>query len=121
MEEAFRKGQDEVIVVGNSSVVTGICWRHRLNRELREKVESHDEKARTFPRYEKTKFDVEKSKIMVFKKGGEGKEKSTNWKWKGERVDDVKEMLYLERKMQRNGDVTNHMKERMKRANVMMK
>ena len=37
--------------------------------------------------------NVEKSKTMVFKKGG-GKEKNTSWNWKGERVEEIKEMLF---------------------------
>ena len=57
---------------------------------------------------------------MVFRKGV-GKEKNTSWKWKSERVEEVKEILYLGIKMQRNGDLTNHIRERMKRANVAMR
>ena len=55
---------------------------------------------------------------MVFRKGGG---KNTSWNRKGERVEEVQEMLYLGIKMQRNGDLTNHIREKMKRANVMMK
>ena len=36
-------------------------------------------------------------------------------------LEQVKEMLYLGIKMQRNGDQTDHIRERMKRANVVMK
>ena len=43
-------------------------------------------------------LNVAKSKTMVFKKGG-GKEKNTSSNWKGERVEEVKEMLYLGVKM----------------------
>ena len=42
----------------------------------------------------KLNLNVAKSKTMVFKKGG-GKEKNTSWNWKGERVEEVKEILYL--------------------------
>ena len=51
----------------------------------------------------------------------EEKKKNTSWNWKGERVEEVKEILYLGINLQRNGDLTNHIKERMKRANVVMK
>ena len=54
-------------------------------------------------------LNVAKSKTMVFKKGG-GKEKNTSWNWKGERVEEVKEILYLRINLQRNGDLTNHIK-----------
>ena len=47
-----------------------------------------------------------------------GKENNTNCKWKGERVEEVKEMSYLRLKMQRNGNLTNGVKERLKRVNV---
>ena len=68
----------------------------------------------------KLNLNVAKSKTMVFKKGG-GKEKNTSWNWKDERVEEVKEILYLGINLQRNGDLTNHIKERVKRANVVMK
>ena len=48
-------------------------------------------------------MNVEKSKKMVFKKG-EGKEKNTSWNWKSERLEEVKEMLYLGIKMQRKNE-----------------
>ena len=57
----------------------------------------------------KLNLNVEKSKAMIFKKGG-GKEKNTSWNWKGERGEEVKEMLYLGINLQRNGDLTNHIK-----------
>ena len=68
----------------------------------------------------KLNLNVENSKAMVFKKGG-GKEKNTSRNWKGKRIEEVKEMLYLGKRVQRNGDLTNHIKERIKRANVVMK
>ena len=51
----------------------------------------------------------------------EKKKKNTNWKWKGKSVEEVKEMSYLGIKMQGNGDLIDHIKERLKRANVVMK
>ena len=42
----------------------------------------------------KLNLNVEKSKTMIFKKGG-GTEKNTHWKWKGEKGEEVKDMLYL--------------------------
>ena len=46
---------------------------------------------------------------MVFKREEEKKKTRTgNGKVKGERVKHIKEMLYLEIKMQENGDLTNH-------------
>ena len=57
----------------------------------------------------KLNLNVEKCKTMVFKKRG-GKQKNTSWNWKGERVEEVKEMLYLGINMQRNGNLTDHIK-----------
>ena len=59
-------------------------------------------------------------KQWIFKERG-GKEKNTSWNWKRGRVEGVKEMLYLGIKMQRNDDLTNHIKESNKKANVIMK
>ena len=55
------------------------------------------------------------------KEGGKEKNMIRNWKGRIGRVEEVKEMLYLGIKIQGNGDLTNHIKERMKRVNVMMK
>ena len=84
------------------------------------RVEIHDEKARTFSRYEKTKFECCKFQDNGLQKGRR-KRKKPNRKWKCESVEEGKEMLCLRIKMQRNGDLTNHIREKMKRANVMMK
>ena len=57
----------------------------------------------------KLNLNVESPRLLDFKKGG-GREKNTSWNWKGERIEEVKEMLYLGINMQRNGNLTDHIK-----------
>ena len=120
MEEAFRKGQGGGIVVGNFKVWS-LPYADDIvvisNKE--EELKAMMKRLEYFLDMKKLNLYVEKAKTMVFQKGG-GKEKTTSWNWKGERVEEVKEM-YVRIKMQRNGDPINYIKERMKRANVVIK
>ena len=55
--------------------------------------------------------------IMIFEKR-QGKADNANWQWKGERVESVGEVVYMGIYLQRNRYLTNHLKEKTKRANV---
>ncbi|KOC64584.1 hypothetical protein WH47_12048, partial [Habropoda laboriosa] len=62
-------------------------------------------------------LNAKKAKIMIFKKGG-GRAKKVEWNWKEKTVDEVKNFSYLGIRFQRNGNVTGHIKERVKKTNV---
>lgn len=64
-------------------------------------------------------LNVKKSKMMVFEKGRSIRQKQ-GWKWKGEELEMVKEFNYLGIVFQRNGKMTRHVEERIKRANVVL-
>lgn len=61
--------------------------------------------------------NVEKTKIMRFRRGG-GRKKKVEWKWKGRRIEEVGEFKYLGIIFKRNGGLEAHVKERAKRAMV---
>lgn len=64
---------------------------------------------RRLERYIKKKkltVNVDKSKIMRFRKG-RGRRKEGEWRWKGERIEEVKKFKYLGYTFQRNGQQGN--------------
>lgn len=65
------------------------------------------------------KLNVGKMKIMRFKKGG-SRMKKREWRWRGKRLEEVKEFRYLGYTLQRNGEQEAHIKERIKRAAAIM-
>lgn len=64
-------------------------------------------------------LNVSKTKVMRFKKG-EGRMKKREWRWRGKKMEEVKEFRYLGYMLQRNGGQEAHIKERIKRAAAIM-
>lgn len=64
-------------------------------------------------------LNVGKTKVMRFKRGG-GRMKTREWRWKGKKMEEVKEFRYLGYILQRNGRQEAHIKERIKRAATIM-
>lgn len=62
----------------------------------------------------------EKTKVMRFKKGG-GRRKIIDWRWKGKKLEEVKEFKYLGYTFQSNGGQKAHLKDRGRRAAVVMR
>lgn len=71
-----------------------------------------------FERYLKgkgLKLNVEKTKIMRCRKGGE-KWKTTDWKWKGKELKEVREFSYLGYVIRSNGRQNKYAEDRLRRA-----
>ena len=68
-------------------------------------------------------LNAEKSKVMVFKKGGGGggRERKWEWKWKGKQIETVKEFVYLGVRFQSSGKWVKHVREGVKKAQVLMR
>jgi len=47
-------------------------------------------------------LNTEKTKIVRFRKGGR-REKKKKWRWKGRKIEEVKEIKYLGYVLQKNG------------------
>lgn len=47
--------------------------------------------------------------------------KEKEWYWKGQKIQEVKEFEYLGFLLQRNGGHTKHIRERVRRATIVMK
>ncbi|KMQ82463.1 rna-directed dna polymerase from mobile element jockey-like protein, partial [Lasius niger] len=65
------------------------------------------------------KLNVEKTKVMRFRKGG--RKKKIDWRWKGKRIEEVKEFKYLRYTFKVNGSQELHIKERRRKAAIVMR
>lgn len=64
--------------------------------------------------------NVEKTKVMRCRKGG-GKWKKVVWKWKGEKIEEVRKFRYLGYTLMANGGQKEHVRERVKKGAVVMR
>lgn len=58
--------------------------------------------------------------VIRFRKGG-GRSKKADWRWKWKKIEEVKEFRYLGYTIQRNGGKEAHVRERERRAAVVMR
>lgn len=64
---------------------------------------------RKFLKERKLELSVDKTKVMIFnRKGKVGKEE---WKWKGEKIEEVKNFKYLGFTFNRKGNYKEHIQE----------
>jgi hypothetical protein len=61
--------------------------------------------------------NVEKSKMMVFRKGG-GRRKINEWRWEKNKIEEVKEFKYLGYVMNERNTAAAHVRELVKKANT---
>ncbi|XP_033218111.1 uncharacterized protein LOC117173577 [Belonocnema kinseyi] len=66
-------------------------------------------------------LNVEKFKVLFFGRKNSGKKGRVVWKWRGEGIEEVKEFIYLGFVFKKNRNVRDHVKERIKRADMVMK
>ncbi|XP_043263555.1 LOW QUALITY PROTEIN: uncharacterized protein LOC122403853 [Colletes gigas] len=64
--------------------------------------------------------NVEKTKVVRFRKGG-GRERKVEWRWKGKRIEEVKEFKYLGYVFKRNGGQEAQVRDRVRKAGVVMR
>ncbi|XP_071648497.1 uncharacterized protein [Temnothorax longispinosus] len=65
-------------------------------------------------------LNIEKTKIMRFRKGG-GKKKKYDWRWKGKKLEEVNEFKYLGYTLKKNGGQEAHIRERRRKAARVMR
>lgn len=90
-----------------------------LLAEREDEMRSMMERLERYLDRKKLELNTEKTKIMRFRKGG-GRFDKRCWRWKGRRVEEVKEIIYLGYKFQRNGGQEAHIEERVRRAAAVM-
>lgn len=87
--------------------------------EKEEELRSVMERLEGYLERKKLELNPNKTKIMRFRKGG-GMIKKKNWRWKGKIIEEVKQFQYLGYVLQKNGGQEAHVKERVRRAAVVM-
>ena len=121
MEEVLKRGLEGGIAVGGSRFwtlayadeIVVIAREEEVLRSMMKRLEKYLEER-------KPTLNAEKSKVMVFDKQRKKREER-EWVWKGEKIEEVKEFIYLGFLLRKNGDVKGHVRERVKRATIIMK
>jgi len=121
LESEMEKEQTGGIVIGRKkfwsiSYADDIALLAKSEQELKGLM-------KRFERYIERKglsISPDKSKVMVFEKS-RGRLKKREWRWKEEKVEEVREIRYLGYILQKNGGVEKHVTERIRRATIAMK
>jgi len=90
-----------------------------LIAEKKEEIKSMLERWERYVEGKNMEVNVEKTKIMRFRWGG-GRWMKMDWRWKGKKIEEVKKFKYLGYMLQRNGGQEAHIRERIRRAAVIM-
>ncbi|KMQ86830.1 hypothetical protein RF55_14087 [Lasius niger] len=86
-----------------------------LMAEDEERIKAMIMRLEGYLRRKRLEVNVNKTKIIVFKKGG-GRRKKISWRWEGKEIEEVKEIRYLGYIFQKNGRQDGHIRERIKKA-----
>lgn len=86
--------------------------------ENKEEMRSVIERLEKYLDGKRIELNAEKTKIIRFKKGGD-RESRVEWRWKGKRIEEVKEFNYLEYVLQKNGGQEAQIREKERKAAVM--
>ena len=123
MEEVLKRGLEGGIAVGVSRFWT-LAYADGIIVTVREEevliVRSMMKRLEKYLEERKLTLNAEKSKVMVFDKQRRKREER-EWMWKGEKIEEVKEFIYLGFLLRKNSDIKGHVKERVKRSTTIMK
>jgi hypothetical protein len=117
IEEMFRKGQAGGVVVGKEKVwslayADDLVVLAREEKGMKEMLGNMEK----YMRRKKLTVNVEKSKMMVFRKGG-GRRKINEWRWEKDKIEEVKEFKYLGYVLNERNTAAAHVRELVKKAN----
>jgi hypothetical protein len=117
IEEMFRKGQAGGVVVGKEKVwslayADDLVVLAREEKGMKEMLGSMEK----YMRRKKLTVNVEKSKMMVFRKGG-GRRKINEWRWEKDKIEELEEFKYLGYVMNERNTTAAHVRELVKKAN----
>lgn len=121
LEEELKKGR-----IGGVQIGKGRIWSLAYADDLvllaknEEKIEEMMKRMERYLKRKKLQLNTGKSKIVEFRKGG-GRRKETVWKWKGRKIEEVKEIKYLGYMLQRNGRNEGQIRELKRKANIVMR
>lgn len=92
----IKLGEDRVYILAYADNMVLLAANEEEMRSMVERLEEYLERKRL-------ELNTEKSKMMRVRRGSERLGKR-DWRWKGKRIEEVKEFKYLVYVMQRNGD-----------------
>ncbi|XP_043263108.1 uncharacterized protein LOC122403575 [Colletes gigas] len=121
VEEEMRKGRWGGVEVGGRRVCT-LAYADDLVMVAKDEEEMGS-MIRRFEGYlegKRLEVNVEKTKVVRFRKGG-GRERKVEWRWKGKRIEEVKEFKYLGYVFKRNGGQEAQVRDRVRKAGVVMR
>ena len=121
LEEVLKKGQDGGMVVGDKKFwslmyaddIVLIASKEEELKSMIIRLERYLDKRKLL-------LNVEKSKVLVFSKGGGGRRK-TEWRWKDKVIEEVRDFNYLGITLTKCGSLKGLLKERLKKANIVMR
>ena len=121
LDEVLAQGQAGGVVIGKKKIWTlayadDVAMLAKDEREMKEMMKNLEK----YVTRKKLVLNVEKSKVMVFRKG-RGKKEEEIWTWGTERIEEVKQFKYLGYTFQRNNGPDIHIKERCKKAVIAMR
>ena len=121
MNEEISKVREEGIVIGRYKIWTQIYADDViLVASGQKKLEAMISRFVRYIKRKKLELSRDKSKVMVFERGGAGKARR-KWVLEDKEIEEVKEMTYLGYIFQNNGGTERHVKERVRRAMLAMK
>lgn len=88
--------------------------------EKEEEMESMIRRMEKYMEKKRPEVNVGKTKIIRFRTGG-GRERRVEWRWKGKRIEEVKEFKYLGYVFKQSGGQEAHIRDRVKKAGVVMR
>lgn len=90
-----------------------------LLAENEEEMKSMIERLEEYLNGKKMKLNAEKTEIVRFRKRGSRESKKV-WRWKGKRIEEVREFKYLGYVLQKNGGQEAQIRDRRKKATAIM-
>jgi len=120
MEEELRRikwggvklGEERIYSLAYADDIVLLSEEEGEMRSLMERLEKYTSR-------KGLELNVEKTKIVRFRRGG-GRQSKVDWRWRGSRIEEVREYKYLGYKLQKNGGQESHVKERVDKAAVIM-
>ena len=121
IDDYLEKRQDGGIVLGKRKIWTlsyadDVVLLAKDEREMNEMIRNLE----NYVQRKKLTLNVNKSKILIFKKG-RGKKEKIKWSWRGERIEEVKKFKYLGYTFTKNNKADQHIKEIVKKGIIAMR
>jgi len=120
VEEEMKKGQVGGVWIGKNIWILAYADDLVLLAKNEESMKETMERLERYLRNKNLQLNVEKSKMLCFRKGG-GRRRRTKWRWKGKRIEEVIEFKYLGYVIKKNGGDDGQIRELKKKGNIVIR